>query len=194
MLHECTVQLNLELGHRARLKTKETSENVTHDWTMFVRGPETGDIQQLIKKVVFQLHEGYPEPKRVCKEPPYKVDESGSASFLIRIEVHFKNKAQPKKVCFKYDLFLNPEDKSPIDHLRCEKLTFNNPTKEFRRKLIKAGGVKVVSEGAEAVSRPSSDSPMPPTKKIKTSHVSKEPSEEGSGDRSQSTLANQGAL
>lgn len=28
-----------------------------------------------------------------------------------------------------------------MNHLRCEKLTFNNPTKEFRRKLIKAGGV-----------------------------------------------------
>lgn len=28
-----------------------------------------------------------------------------------------------------------------MNHLRCEKLTFNNPTKEFRRKLIRAGGV-----------------------------------------------------
>lgn len=48
---------------------------------------------------------------------------------------------EPKKVCFTYDLFLNLEGNPPVNHLRCEKLTFNNPTKEFRRKLIRAGGV-----------------------------------------------------
>lgn len=44
---------------------------------------------------------------------------------------------------FNYDLFLNLEGNPPVNHLRCEKLTFNNPTKDFRRKLIKAGGVRV---------------------------------------------------
>ncbi|KAM9358252.1 protein ENL [Symphorus nematophorus] len=160
---------------------------------VFVRGPETGDIQHFVEKVVFRLHESFPKPKRVCKEPPYKVEESGYAGFLMPIEVYFKNKEEPKKVCFNYDLFLNLEGNPPVNHLRCEKLTFNNPTKEFRRKLIKAGGVLVVPEGAEAVSRPSPDYPMLPTiplsafsdpKKTKTSHVSKEPSKEGSGGSS----------
>ncbi|XP_037624988.1 protein ENL-like isoform X2 [Sebastes umbrosus] len=75
-----------------------------------------------------------------------------------------------KKVCFNYNLFFNSEG----DHLRCETLTFNNPTREFRRKLIKAGAVTVVQERAEAATRSSPDSPIPPTKKIKTSHVSEE--------------------
>uniref|UniRef100_A0A3B3ZSV5 YEATS domain-containing protein n=1 Tax=Periophthalmus magnuspinnatus TaxID=409849 RepID=A0A3B3ZSV5_9GOBI len=185
----CTVQVKLELGHRAQLRKKMTSEGFTHDWMVFVRGPETGDIQHFVEKVVFRLHESFPKPKR-CKEPPYKVEESGYAGFLMPIEVYFKNKEEPKKVCFNYDLFLNLEGNPPVNHLRCEKLTFNNPTKEFRRKLIKAGGVLVVPEGAEAVSRPSPDYPMLPTiplsafsdpKKTKTSHVSKEPSKEGSG-------------
>ncbi len=48
---------------------------------------------------------------------------------------------EPKKVCFNYDLFLNLEGNPPVNHLRCEKLTFNNPTRDFRRKLVKAGGV-----------------------------------------------------
>lgn len=48
---------------------------------------------------------------------------------------------EPKKVCFTYDLFLNLEGNPPVNHLRCEKLTFNNPTKEFRKKLLQAGGV-----------------------------------------------------
>ncbi|XP_031614546.1 protein ENL isoform X1 [Oreochromis aureus] len=193
MENQCTVQVKLELGHRAQLRKKVTSEGFTHDWMVFVRGPETGDIQHFVEKVVFRLHESFPKPKRVCKEPPYKVEESGYAGFLMPIEVYFKNKEEPKKVCFNYDLFLNLEGNPPVNHLRCEKLTFNNPTKEFRRKLIKAGGVLVVPEGAEAMSRPSPDYPMLPTiplsafsdpKKTKTSHVSKEPSKEGSGGSS----------
>ncbi|KAL4634757.1 protein ENL isoform X5 [Arapaima gigas] len=190
MENQCTVQVKLELGHRAQLRKKVTTEGFTHDWMVFVRGPETADIQHFVEKVVFRLHESFPKPKRVCKEPPYKVEESGYAGFLMPIEVYFKNKEEPKKVCFNYDLFLNLEGNPPVNHLRCEKLTFNNPTREFRHKLLKAGGVMVVPEGAETVSRPSPDYPMLPTiplsafsdpKKTKPSHGSKESSKEGSG-------------
>ncbi|XP_051965408.1 protein ENL-like isoform X2 [Xyrauchen texanus] len=189
MENQCTVQVKLELGHRAQLRKKVTSEGFTHDWMVFVRGPENSDIQHFVDKVVFRLHESFPKPKRVCKEPPYKVEESGYAGFLMPIEVYFKNKEEPKKVFFNYDLFLNLEGNPPVNHLRCEKLTFNNPTRDFRRKLVKAGGVMVVPEGAEVVPRPSPDYPMLPTiplsafsdpKKSKTSQGSKEPSKEGS--------------
>uniref|UniRef100_A0A672LAS8 MLLT1 super elongation complex subunit n=1 Tax=Sinocyclocheilus grahami TaxID=75366 RepID=A0A672LAS8_SINGR len=189
MENQCTVQVKLELGHRAQLRKKVTSEGFTHDWMVFVRGPENSDIQHFVDKVVFRLHESFPKPKRVCKEPPYKVEESGYAGFLMPIEVYFKNKEEPKKVCFNYDLFLNLEGNPPVNHLRCEKLTFNNPTRDFRRKLVKAGGIMVVPEGAEVVPRPSPDYPMLPTiplsafsdpKKSKASQGSKEPSKEGS--------------
>ncbi|KAK1801039.1 hypothetical protein P4O66_022654 [Electrophorus voltai] len=159
----CTVQVKLELGHRAQLRKKATSEGFTHDWMVFVRGPDNSDIQHFVDKVVFRLHESFPKPKRVCKEPPYKVEESGYAGFLMPIEVYFKNKEEPKKVLFNYDLFLNLEGNPPVNHLRCEKLTFNNPTRDFRRKLVKAGGIIVVPEGAEVMSRPSPDYPMLPT-------------------------------
>nr|XP_009930523.1 PREDICTED: protein ENL [Opisthocomus hoazin] len=186
---KCTVQVKLELGHRAQLRKKPTTEGFTHDWMVFVRGPEQCDIQHFVERVVFRLHESFPKPKRVCKEPPYKVEESGYAGFIMPIEVYFKNKEEPKKVCFTYDLFLNLEGNPPVNHLRCEKLTFNNPTKEFRRKLIKAGGVMVMPEGAETVSRPSPDYPMLPTiplsafsdpKKTKPSHGSKDANKESS--------------
>ncbi|MGH0124798.1 UNVERIFIED_CONTAM: hypothetical protein FKN15_074499 [Acipenser sinensis] len=78
--------------------------------------------------------------EKVCKDPPYKVEESGYAGFILPIEVYFKNKEEPKKVRFDYDLFLHVEGHPPVNHLRCEKLTFNNPTEEFRKKLLKAGG------------------------------------------------------
>ncbi|XP_006764292.1 PREDICTED: protein ENL isoform X2 [Myotis davidii] len=185
--HQCTVQVKLELGHRAQLRKKPTTEGFTHDWMVFVRGPEQCDIQHFVEKVVFWLHDSFPKPKRVCKEPPYKVEESGYAGFIMPIEVHFKNKEEPRKVCFTYDLFLNLEGNPPVNHLRCEKLTFNNPTIEFRYKLLMAGGVMVMPEGAETVSRPSPDYPMLPTiplsafsdpKKTKPSHGSKDASRE----------------
>ncbi len=77
----------------------------------------------------------------MIKDAPFQVEESGYAGFLMPIEVHFKNKEEPKKVIFQYDLFLHVHGQPPVNHIRCEKLTFNNPTEDFRRKLIKAGGV-----------------------------------------------------
>uniref|UniRef100_H0UVT8 MLLT1 super elongation complex subunit n=1 Tax=Cavia porcellus TaxID=10141 RepID=H0UVT8_CAVPO len=189
ILNHCTVQVKLELGHRAQLRKKPTTEGFTHDWMVFVRGPEQCEIQHFVEKVIFRLHDSFPKPKRVCKEPPYKVEESGYAGFIMPIEVYFKNKEEPRKVCFTYDLFLNLEGNPPVNHLRCEKLTFNNPTTEFRYKLLMAGGVMVMPEGAETVSRPSPDYPMLPTiplsafsdpKKTKPSHGSKDANKESS--------------
>ncbi|XP_068032898.1 protein AF-9 isoform X3 [Anomalospiza imberbis] len=159
MAGSCAVQVKLELGHRAQVRKKPTVEGFTHDWMVFVRGPEHSNIQHFVEKVIFHLHESFPRPKRgsgvspgmsawrrpgagagVCKDPPYKVEESGYAGFILPIEVYFKNKEEPKKVRFDYDLFLHLEGHPPVNHLRCEKLTFNNPTEEFRRKLLKAGG------------------------------------------------------
>ncbi|XP_036373043.1 protein AF-9-like [Megalops cyprinoides] len=134
------VQVKLELGHRAQVRKKPTVEGFTHDWMVFVRGPEHSNIQHFVEKVVFHLHESFPRPKRVCKDPPYKVEESGYAGFILPIEVYFKNKEEPKKVRFDYDLFLHLDGHPPVNHLRCEKLTFNKPTEEFCRKLLKAGG------------------------------------------------------
>ncbi|MBN3275673.1 AF9 protein, partial [Polyodon spathula] len=132
---------------------------------------------------------------KVCKDPPYKVEESGYAGFILPIEVYFKNKEEPKKVRFDYDLFLHVEGHPPVNHLRCEKLTFNNPTEEFRKKLLKAGGqrdphkrfaddpkVMVMQEGSTSLFGQSLQLPVLPsnaasfsdTKKIKSSHGSKD--------------------
>ncbi|KAK2152836.1 hypothetical protein LSH36_316g02025 [Paralvinella palmiformis] len=139
-----SVQVKLELGHKASLRKKLTSEGFTHDWVVFVRGPEGSNIQHFVEKVVFHLHESFPKPKRVVKEPPYSVAESGYGSFNLPIEIYFKTKEEPRKIKFDYDLFLHLNGSPPVNHLRCEKLTFQNPTEDFRRKLIKAGGVGIL--------------------------------------------------
>lgn len=60
--------MNLELGHSAQPRERETSEDFTHDWTVFVRGQKTDEIQHVVEKVVFHLHESYPKPKRGMTE------------------------------------------------------------------------------------------------------------------------------
>lgn len=68
---QCTVQVKLELGHRAQLRKKPTTEGFTHDWMVFVRGPEQCDIQHFVEKVIFRLHDSFPKPKR--GECPFSV-------------------------------------------------------------------------------------------------------------------------
>ncbi|ETE59437.1 Protein AF-9, partial [Ophiophagus hannah] len=83
---------------------------------------------------------------------------------------------EPKKVRFDYDLFLHLEGHPPVNHLRCEKLTFNNPTEEFRRKLLKAGGIMVMSDGTSVASGQSLHLPNLPTNSLSFSEVKKKSS------------------
>lgn len=75
----------------------------------------------------------------VLKEPPYEIHESGYAGFDLPVEIHFRNKEEPRKISYTYDLFLNMQE--AVYNLRREKLTFQNPSAEFMKKLLKAGGV-----------------------------------------------------
>lgn len=59
------------------------------------------------------------------------------------VELYFKNKEEPKKIRFDYDLFLQGFGAPPVYNSRCEKLTFQNPTEEFKEKLLKAGAVSI---------------------------------------------------
>lgn len=55
------------------------------------------------------------------------------------IEIHLKNRDEPKKIKVNYDLELQPSG-PPIKKVRNEQHVFPNPSDEFRRKLLKAGG------------------------------------------------------
>lgn len=75
----------------------------------------------------------------VFREPPYSVHESGYAGFEVPIEIYFRNKEEPKKITYNYDLFLHISE--AVHNTRREKLTFQNPSVEFKKKLLRAGGV-----------------------------------------------------
>ncbi len=59
-----SVKVVFEIGHIASLKSKITPEGFTHDWELYVRGCDSADINHYIDKVVFNLHESFPKPKR----------------------------------------------------------------------------------------------------------------------------------
>nr|CAD7398645.1 unnamed protein product [Timema poppensis] len=134
------VRVSFEIGHEASLRSKTTVEGFTHDWEVFVKGADNTEIYHFVEKVVFYLHTTFPKPKRVIKDPPYSVKESGYAGFIIPIEIYFKNKDEPKKVRFDYDLNLQSNG-PPISKVVREKYIFPNPSEDLRRRLIKGGGV-----------------------------------------------------
>ncbi|KAG4068326.1 hypothetical protein HA402_007846 [Bradysia odoriphaga] len=130
-----------EIGHIASLKSKITPEGFTHDWELYVRGCDAADISHYIDKVVFNLHESFPRPKRVFKEPPYSLKESGYAGFVLPIDIYFKNRDDPKKVTYNYDL--NLQNTGTITNVEKKVQVFKSPSDDFRRKLIKGGGFMV---------------------------------------------------
>lgn len=69
------VEVKIELGHKASCKKILSPEGFTHDWVVFVRGPESCDISHFVEKVVFYLHESFAKPKRgkgknICQVDP----------------------------------------------------------------------------------------------------------------------------
>ena len=69
------------------------------------------------------------------KGPPYEVSESGRGSFELPVEIHFSNHDVAE---FKYKLRLYST--SHVSTCLSEMFMFQNPSKNFREKLIRAGG------------------------------------------------------
>ncbi|XP_046400559.1 protein AF-9 isoform X2 [Ischnura elegans] len=174
MAYSC-VEVWFEIGHEASVRTKRTPEGFTHDWEVFVRGVDNADINYFVDKVVFHLHETFPKPKRVIKEPPYCLKESGYAGFNLPIDVYFKNKDEPKKVRYYYDLHLQNSG-PPISNIKREKYTFSNPSEDFRRKLIRGGG-EGKSDEPKSSNQSFADLFGPPIKTAKVSPDPKKPSQ-----------------
>lgn len=56
----------------------------THRWTIFVRGPNDTQLDsQLVSKVIFQLHEDFPNPKRSKKKAKTNKQKVSKTFFLM---------------------------------------------------------------------------------------------------------------
>ena len=70
----------------------------------------------------------------VVKKPPYQVSESGCGTFKLPVKIYFSNN---DTATFKFDLHLYAYQVSTCFG---EMFPFQNPSKNFREKLILAGG------------------------------------------------------
>jgi len=146
------INVTLALGHRATAKEHIGPNGHTHDWTVFVEGHQNTQIHYFIEKVVFYIHESYSPNVIVRYKPPYELDNSGYAGFILRIAVHFKTEVPPKME-WPYDLFLHLKDLPPVCYTRLEQLSFTKPNKKFRNLLL-AAGAKYESDVDQITSEP----------------------------------------
>lgn len=121
----------------------------THLWTIFVRGPQNEDISYLIKKVVFKLHDTYPNATRTIEAPPFELTETGWGEFEINVKIHFVDEANEKMVSFYHHLRLHPyhnvkaEPQAPNDEISSifyDELVFNEPNEDFFKILMSRPG------------------------------------------------------
>lgn len=166
-----SVKLYFEVGHVAALKSKAAPNGFTHDWELFVRGTDGNtNFNRLIDKVIFNLHDSFPRPKRgksemnskeceysrhllksipssisqrvAIKEPPFTLKESGYAGFELPIEIYFKNR---ERTTLTYDL--NLQQTATVQNVEKHSFTFDNASPEFRRKLMEYGGIPIGAGG-----------------------------------------------
>ncbi|XP_065343509.1 YEATS domain-containing protein 4 [Cloeon dipterum] len=85
-----TIVKPIVYGNFARYFGKKREEDGhTHQWTVYVKPYANEDMSTYIKKVLFKLHESYPNPSRVVTRPPYEITETGWGEFEITIKIHF---------------------------------------------------------------------------------------------------------
>ncbi|CAI4036001.1 hypothetical protein SMKI_14G2130 [Saccharomyces mikatae IFO 1815] len=132
----------------------------THLWTIFVRGPQNEDISYFIKKVVYKLHDTYPNPVRSIEAPPFELTETGWGEFDINIKIYFVEEANEKVLNFYHRLrlhpYINPLSNSTngneqdttnhngkdaeVSSVYFDEIVFNEPNEDFFRILMSRPG------------------------------------------------------
>ncbi|KAJ3090650.1 YEATS domain-containing protein 4 [Quaeritorhiza haematococci] len=112
----------------------------THRWTVYVRGLHGEDISYYVKKVLFKLHDSFPNPNRIVDKHPFEVSETGWGEFEIPIKVFFNDSAE-RPVTLYHHLQLYPKDelalqsKKPVVAEHYEEIVFSEPTEEMHEIL-----------------------------------------------------------
>ena len=123
---------------------KKADDFQTHQWTLYLRGPNDEDLSQCIQKVVFQLHASFQQPMREFTEPPFEVTEKGWGEFEAQIRIHWKDPSEnPTTVAHGIKLYppgtpantLPTDTETPVIAESYDEVVFTNPTEGFFRML-----------------------------------------------------------
>lgn len=90
-LERTTVCLPIVHGSVAFYLGKKADDFQSHQWILYLRGPNNEDISRCIEKVVFQLHASFAQPVREYTHPPFEVTEKGWGEFEAQIRIHWKD-------------------------------------------------------------------------------------------------------
>jgi YEATS domain-containing protein 4 len=123
----------------------------THRWTIFLRDPNGQDLSKIIKKVIFKLHDTYPNPSRSIESPPFEVTETGWGEFEITLKIFFVNESSEKTIMLYHHLKLHPygpgsekvpPGTQPVASYIYDELVFNEPTEAmFELLTAKPGAI-----------------------------------------------------
>jgi YEATS domain-containing protein 4 len=130
------------------LGKKVADEFQTHQWTLYLRGPNNEDLSCCISKVIFQLHPSFAQPVRELTSPPFEVSEKGWGEFEAQIRIVW-NDTNEQSVTLNHFIKLYPPPKSgqdavvptltepdvPVVSESYDEIVFTDPTESFFRKL-----------------------------------------------------------
>jgi len=114
-LPNTTASLPIVYGSIAFYLGKKADELQTHEWTLFLRGPNKHEDHLnslVISKVVFQLHPSFAQPIRELTEPPYEVTERGWGEFEAQIRIHWKDPSEQTTIV-NHTIKLYPQGSQP---------------------------------------------------------------------------------
>lgn len=152
------MSLPILYGSVALYLGKKADEFQTHEWTLYVRGPNHEDLSVAISKVVFQLHPSFPQPIRELSQPPFEVTERGWGEFEAQIRIHWKDPTE-KPTIVNHGIKLYPPgtppnvlpnsdvSPEPVVAETYDEVVFTDPNESFYRLLTRISVVPKTTEG-----------------------------------------------
>lgn len=141
-LADTTIACPIVFGSMAFWLGKKAAEQVSHRWTLFVRGPNDEDLSVFVSKIIFSLHPSFAAPVREIVEPPFEVTEVGWGEFEAGIRIFFKD-GDEKPVDIVHMIRLYPDNgqqptstKKPVVKEFYDEIVFTNPSPSFRAMLM----------------------------------------------------------
>eukprot|EP00429_Kryptoperidinium_foliaceum_P054274 CAMPEP_0176094962 /NCGR_PEP_ID=MMETSP0120_2-20121206/47592_1 /TAXON_ID=160619 /ORGANISM="Kryptoperidinium foliaceum, Strain CCMP 1326" /LENGTH=271 /DNA_ID=CAMNT_0017428917 /DNA_START=131 /DNA_END=946 /DNA_ORIENTATION=+ len=158
-LSNTTATLPIVYGSVAFYLGKNADEFQTHEWTLFVRGPNQEDLSPVISKVVFQLHASFAQPVREYTQPPFEVTERGWGEFEAQIRIHWKDPTE-KMTIINHLIRLYPpgaaptasllaEDAPPVVAESYDEIVFTNPHESFYSNLVRIASMPKVESSQQ---------------------------------------------
>ena len=162
-LPNTTICVPIAYGSIACHLKKPDSNNNTHQWTLYLRGPNNEDLSAGIAKVVFQLHPSFPQPIREITAPPFEVTEKGWGEFEATIRIVWRDVGE-KALVLTHMIKLYPplvpnavlppdnsKEPEPVVSEKYDEVVFTDPTETFHSQLMQSGELPKVRSQEKSV-------------------------------------------